>query len=93
MQHFPILDLCHVGMDFLRLDLITRCSQSDDEAGNPIVELWFVGGHREVYGAEAAQPIVAWFTAQAQHFAKVQAAIAPPQWEPTLAWAQLPDAR
>lgn len=93
MQHFPILDLAHAGLDFIRVDLITHLSQSDDEAGNPIVELWFIGGHHEVYGAEAAQPIVAWFSAQAAYFDKVQAACAAPQWEPAPAWQQLPDVR
>lgn len=77
-QHYPILDLAHVGQDFLRLDLITHLSQTTDECGNPIVELWFIGSQREIYGAEAAAPIVAWFTAQATHFAKVQRAMAPP---------------
>src|SRR5512134_3822854 len=61
MQHFPILDLAHTGLDFIRLDCITHLSQTEDESGNPIVELYFLGGHREVYGAEAAQPIVTWF--------------------------------
>lgn len=93
MQHFPILDLAHTGLDFIRLDCITHLSQTEDESGNPIVELYFLGGHREVYGAEAAQPIVTWFSAQAAYFDKVQAALTPPQWDTAPTWQQLPDAR
>ena len=50
----------------LNLAHITHVVEVQDEVGNEIVEVFFVNGHREVYGALVAAPLVAWVTRNGQ---------------------------
>lgn len=78
-MQYPI---CIVPGGVIRLDHITHLTTVEDQP--QYVELFFLNGHRAVYHRDDIQPVLAWFEAQAQHFAHVQHSLPPPCWDTRL---------